>query len=345
MKLVAKNKNFFGLDLGLNSIRMVQLNHSQSKNLVHYSFTPVSPKLMLSESKTDRDKIISTLKDLYVKSGINTKNVAVGIHSNKVFNIVVDIDRLKPAELSKTIQYQADSFIPTSINDSIIDWSVLGDSPKDKNKVEVLLTSTTKNYANYLLDLVEMAGLNVIALEPVVMAFTRSLVNLSFTEPEMIFYMDLNSTDLVMLINNIPRIIRTIPVGSSSLVNSIAQNLNIEISQAEQYLFKFGADQDKLDGQIFQSITSTIDSLFSEVEKSINFFYSRYEGIKFSKIIVAGFACIIPQLPILIANRFNLNVELGNSWGNVNYDLNIRTELMSYSYIFSVASGLAQRQT
>ena len=345
MKFSVKNKNFFGLDLGLNSIRLVQLNHNQPKSLMHYSFIPVDPKLMVSESKTDRDKIISTIKEIYVKSGINTKNVAVGVHSNKIFNTVVDIDRLKPTELSKTIQYQADSFIPTSINDSIIDWSVLGDSPKDKNKVEVLLTSTTKNYANYLLDLVEMAGLNVIALEPDVMAFTRSLVNLSFAEPEMIFYMDLNSTDLVMLINNIPRIIRTIPTGSNSLVNSIAQNLNIEIPQAEQYLFKFGADQNKLDGQIFQSITATLDNLFVEVEKSINFFYSRYDGIKFSKIIVAGFACVIPQLPILIANRFNLNVELGNSWGNVDFDLNIRTELMSYSYIFSVASGLAQRQS
>jgi len=345
MNLLSGTKNFFGLDLGMNSIRLVQLDNNQPKHLLRYAYIPVDPKLIVSESKIDRDKIVSLIKDLYTKANVNTKNVAVGIHSNRVFNIVVDIDRLKPTELAKTIQYQADSFIPTPINESIIDWSILGDSPKDKTKLEVLLTSTTKSYANYLLDLVEMAGLNVIALEPDIMAFTRSLVNASFSGPQMIIYMDLNSTDLVMLINNIPRIVRTIPIGSGSIVNAVAQNLNIDVSQSEQYLFKFGVDKNKLEGQIAQAVSSTLDNLYSEVEKSINFFYSRYNDIKIEKIVVAGFIGIIPQLPVSIANRFNTSVEIGNSWSNISFDPSISTELMSLSYMFSIASGLAQRKS
>jgi len=70
-----------------------------------------------------------------------------------VFTTVVDIDRLVPAELAKTIQYQADALIPTPLAESKIDWALLGDSPKDRTKVEVLLTSSANDFIEKRLDL------------------------------------------------------------------------------------------------------------------------------------------------------------------------------------------------
>ncbi len=346
MKLFSNNNNFFGLDIGTNSIRIVQLSgsdKSKPKDLIRYAYSPIDSKLVFSESKVDRSRLVQNIKDLVTKANINTKNVAVGIDSSKVFTAVVDIDKLKDSELAKSINYQADVFIPTSIEDSIIDWAVLGESPKDKTKLDLLLSSTTKDFAISQLELIESAGLNVIAFEPDVMAISRSLVPPSDTESIVIIDIGARSTDLVILFDNLPHLARSIATGSDALSRAVAQNLNSELSQAEQFLYKFGLSKDKIEGQVYQAVIATVESLMVEVDKSIKFFYERYENKKVNKIIIAGAGAIIPEFPVFIANRFGISVEIGNAWTNVNYNPTIRAELMAISNQFSVAVGLAER--
>ncbi|MEN9757691.1 MAG: hypothetical protein RL755_1878, partial [Pseudomonadota bacterium] len=76
----------------------------------------------------------------------STRNVAVGVPSSRVFTTVADVDRLPPKELAQAIQLQADSLIPTPLNESKIDWAVIGDSPADRTKQEILLTSVANNF-------------------------------------------------------------------------------------------------------------------------------------------------------------------------------------------------------
>ncbi len=346
MKLFSNNNNFFGLDIGTNSIRVVQLNgidRSKPKDLLRYAYSPIDSKLVFSESKVDRAQLSQNLKDLVLKAGITTKNVAVGLSSGRVFTAVVDIDKLKESEMAKSISYQADVFIPTSIEDSIIDWAILGESPKDKTKADLLLSSTTKDFTISQLDLIESAGLNVIAFEPDVMAISRSLVPLSNMDTVVIVDIGARSTDLVVLFNNLPHLARSISIGGDTIVRAVAQNLNSEISQAEQFLYKFGISKDKIEGQIYQAAISTIESLMIEIEKSIKFFNERYVNQKITKIIVAGVGAIIPELPVFVANRFSISVEIGNAWTNVNFNPEIRAQLMAVSNQFSVAVGLAER--
>ncbi len=346
MSILSGNKNFFGLDIGTGSIRIVQLSgddRTRQKTLVRYAYAPVDSKIIFSEAKSDKDKLSQYIKSLVTQSNIDTKNVAVGISSSRVFTAVVDIDKLKDSELAKSITYQADAFIPTPINDSIIDWAVVGESPRDKTKYELLLSSTTKDYTTAQLDMIEMAGLNVIAFEPDIMAITRSLVNHATNDVSLIIDIGSRSTDVVVVVNDSPRLSRSIPIGNEAFVRAVAQNLNSEVAQAEQFLYKFGMSQDKLEGQIYQSVIMTIENLMNEIDKSIKFFNDRYVGVKISKVIVAGSVAIIPDFPLFVANRLAIPVEIADAWHNVLYDTTLRSELMSISNQFSVAVGLAER--
>ncbi len=339
------NKKFFGLDIGTNGIRLVQLENSPNgakKTLVKYAHVPVDSKIIFSEGKADRDLLSGTIKDLITKANMNTKNVAVGLSSNKVFTAIVDVDKLKPAELKKSIEFQADAFIPTPIEDSIIDWSILGVSPKDITKFELLISSTTKDYATAQLELIEAAGLNVVAFEPDVLAISRSLVNLGSQDVVMIIDIGNRYTDLVILIQNNLRLSRSIPIGADTFIKAVAQNLNSEIAQSEQFLYKFGMAKDKLEGQIYQSLIGSVENLMVELDKSIKFFNSRYQN-KISKIIVAGTGAILPEFPLYVANRFGVAVEIADAWLNVAYDPSLRPDLMAISNQFSVAVGLAER--
>jgi len=344
MNLLSGVSEFFGLDIGTTAIRLVELRgNGRVKALTKYAFMPIDSKIALSDSKADYQKLSQTIQELLTQARITTRNVAVGIPSNRVFTTVVDIDRIAPSEIASTIKYQADSLIPTPVIESKIDWALLGDSPVDKTKLEILLTSVTNKFLEDRLDMLESIGLNVIAFEPESMALSRSVIAADSLTPQMVIDVGYKSSDIVVAMNGAPRLARSIPTGMEAILKSATQNLSIDDKQAEQFVFKFGLSKDKLEGQIYHAIIGTVDILMSEIEKSIKFFQTRYSTSKIDRIIVTGGAASLPEFPLYVANKFGLNVEIGNAWRNVSFPASSQNELLAASNHFCVAAGLAER--
>lgn len=337
---------FFGLDIGTTAVRLVELRGGGPvKNLDRYAYVPVDSRLVLSDSKTDQQRLSQIIQNLVVQSGVSTKNVAVGIPSQRVFTAVVDFDRLPTAELAKAIRYQADSLIPTPLERSKMDWAVLGDSPKDKTKVEVLVSSVENSFIEQRLDMLESIGLEVIAFEPDNLALTRALVAPDVMQPQMVLDIGSKNTDIVVITNGAPRLTRSIPTGTEAIVRTAAQNLNIDDKQARQFVFKFGMARNKLEGRIYDAISGTVDILTGEIDKSIKFFQSRYVENRLGRIIVTGGASALPEFPLYLANKFAVEVEIGNAWRNVTFASDRQNELLAVSNHFGVAAGLAERLT
>lgn len=337
--------DFFGLDIGTGSLRVVQLtNNNGQRQLLRYAMAPIDGTLALSDSKADQIKVAEMIRQVLEHAQIHTKNVAVGIPSSRVFTVVVDIERLSPTELAKTIKYQADSLIPTPVGESKIDWAVIGDSPKDPNKVEILLSSVANDFVETRLDLLESIGLNVVAFEPDNLAMTRAMLDVNAVEPQMVIDIGSKSTDLVITMNGAPRLTRAIPTGSDAIIRSAVQNLNIDENQAQEFVFKFGLSQQKLEGQVHNAIIGTVDVLMSDIDKSIKFFQARYKDVSLNRIVMTGGASALPEFPLYIANKFGINVEIGNAWRNVQYGQDRQNELMAVSNHFGVAVGLAERR-
>ncbi len=345
MDILSGVSEFFGLDIGTSSIRVVQLRGAPPvKTLDRYGSAPVAGTLAVSDAKADQQKLAQAVVQLCKQAGITTKNVAVGVPSTRVFTTVVDIEKLSSAELAKTIRYQADSFIPTPLAESKIDWALLGDSPKDSTKAEVLLSSVSNAYIEERLDTLENAGFNVIAFEPDTFAVMRSIVAPDATQPQMVLDVGARSTDLIIVISGAPRLTRSIPIGSEAIIRSAIAGLGVDAAQATQFVYKFGVSKDKLEGRVYNAIINTVDNLVAEVEKSIKFFQSRYTNQKLERIIVTGGASTLPEFPLYIANKFGINVEIGNAWRNVSFPSSRQNELLSISNHFSVACGLAERK-
>lgn len=344
MSILSGVSSFFGLDIGTTAVRVVQLRGSgPTKALVKYGYVPIDSNIALSDAKADQQKVVQVVRQLLDQAKISTRDVAVGLPSNKVFTTVVDMDRLAPGELEKTLMYQADSLIPTPVAESKLDWALLGDSPKEAGKVEVLLSSVPNDFVENRLDMLESIGLNVIAFEPDSLALNRALTAADNQAPVMVIDIGNKTTDMVISMGGAPRLIRSLPTGTDAIVRSALQNLNIDEKQAQQFVFKFGLGKDKLEGQIYNAIIGTVDLLVNDIDKSIKFFQGRYPNIKLDRIIVTGGASVLPEFPLYLANKFGLNVEIGNAWRNIAFPADRQNELLGVSNHFGVAAGLAER--
>jgi type IV pilus assembly protein PilM len=337
--------NFFALDIGTNAIRVVQLSKSGtgSWSLEHYGYTPLPANISNADSADAKHRLGETIMTAIGQSGIRTKDVVVGLPSQKTFTTVIDVPSMGEAELKSTIKYQIDQYIPMAIDDAKVDWQLLGQSLRDPKQLEVLLTSTAISYAEDRLELVEGLGLNVIAAEPDPIAMVRSVLPEGVTDARLIIDVGEQSTDIVMTYGDAPRLVRTVPIGLTTLIKSAVQNLNVQDEQARQFILKFGLAPDRLEGQVLRALESTLENFISELSKSIKFFQTRYPSISVGGIIASGFGSSIPRFNDYVAAKTSLQVMLGNPWQRVKVSQADQQKLTPISYEFATAIGLAQR--
>ncbi len=336
--------DFFGLDIGMNAIRAVQLSQSGPGKwtLRHYGYAPVDIKTSLGDSAEGRQRLGEIIMTVVGQSGIKTKNVAIGLSSNKTFTTVIDMPATTEAELKGTIKYQLEEYIPMALDDAKVDWALLGPSLHDPSQQEVLLASTAVSYTEERLELVEGLGFDVVAAEPDPIAMIRALATPGYKDAQVIIQIDEQSTNVAIVFNDAPRLVRTIPTGLETLVRAAVQNLNIQDDQARQFILKFGLAPDKLEGQVVSALTGTLDSFVSELSKSIKFFQTRYPSLAVGNLLLAGYASTIPQLDQYVANKLGIQASIGNPWQSVSTPTRDQ-QLAAVAAEFAVAIGLAQR--
>jgi type IV pilus assembly protein PilM len=342
MGLFVKDTEFFGLDIGSTAIRLVQLRRgSVHPALVAYGAIPVPNNLTSSDSKMDQDKISELIKQLVRENRVTLKNVVLGLPANKVFATVITTPKIDNSQMAKAIRYQAEQYIPMALDQVKLDWAVI-DQSKDGKQLEVLLVAAPLSAVDRYVQILEKAGLEALALEANATAVARSLVPKNNLAVAMVDFGALDS-DISIVWNNAPRLIRSVAVGGLTFVRSVAQNLGLDEVQATQFTYKFGLTQSKLEGQVFKAIKPTLDNLVSEVEKSAKYFNGRYPDVKLEKLVVTGSASSLPELGPFLANSTGLPVEFGNAWTNISYPSGLQEKLMSLSSEYAAAVGLAGR--
>jgi type IV pilus assembly protein PilM len=343
MGIISGVSDVVGLHLASSYLNLVQLSQGSLHNLVRFGSVPLDKKVAISDAELDQRKTAEAIKSLIHKTKPTTNNVSVSLPSSKTFSTIIDVDTLPEKDLRKSLMIQIESYIPTAADESEVDFAVLGVSPLDPAKSEVLITSVSKPYVESRLEMIESAGLNVVAMEPEVFTLCRSLLPNNPLGSHMLIDMRDFTTDIAITKEGKPRLVRSVSVGLDSLVKSISTNLNLDEQQSSQFLFKFGMSSTKLEGQIAGAVASSLDILVSEIQKSIKYYSNRYSIQKLDRIIVTGYVSAIPELPNYIANKSSTSVEIGNAWRNVSIPPNKKDELLSVSNHFAVAVGLAGR--
>lgn len=344
MKLLSSGGDFFGLDIGTTSVRVVQLSRSgKDWSLQHYGIAPVDIKVASSDAPDDQRQLGEVIMTAIGQSGIRARDVVLGIPSSKMFATVVDMPEMSQAELAATIKYQAEQYIPMSLDEAKVDWALLGKSPNDATKNEVLLASVANSFSESRLDLIEGLGFNVIAIEPDSLAIARALLPSGDSGAHLIVEVGDFTTDIVMTYGDAPRLIRSVPTGMQSLVKVVAQNLNVEPQQATQFIIKFGLQPDKLEGQVLRALELTIDQFVAEVTKSVKFFQTRYQSITLGSMILSNYGVAIPGFAAYLSEKVGLKSEQGNPWQRIRVSTADQAKLQPLSAQFAVAIGLAQR--
>lgn len=343
MGILGGDTNYFGLDIGSSAVRLVQLKKWSGIQppLVTYGDAPLPEGLAASDSPVDQDKIAQIIAQLVQDTKVNTKQVVTGLASSQAFATVISTPKLSPQELSKAMKLQAEQYIPMAVDQAKVDWQIIGPGKTDQ-EMQVLLVAAPNTVVNKYLNIIQKAGLELLALELNAVASARSLMpNLDIAV--LIVDIGSSSTDITIVHQQAPKLIRSVNVGGLTLQRAVEQALGLDTDQASQFLHNFGLTKTKLEGQVLKAVKPALDSLTDEIDRSVKFFAGQNEGIKLEKVVLTGGTARLPELQAYLANATQLPVELGNPWAGVSYPASLQDKLMGIALDYTVALGLAER--
>lgn len=342
MSLFGGNKEHFGLDIGTNAIRLVQLSGGPERyTLEAFGVAEIPPGLSQSDSKLDQQKIAKIIDDLLKSSQVDTRAVVSAIPGTSVFNAVVKIPPMSQAELEKAITYQAEQNIPLKLNEVKYDWQVIKQDETTK-ELTVMIIAAAKSKVQSLMSLFESAGLDVQALETATVAMARSLTSPS--EP-IVMILDIGSTttEIAIVENGVLSQTRSFPLAGFAMTRAVSKNLGLELTQAEQFKTKFGLAQDKLEGQVMKAIEPTLRSILEEAVRSMKF-YQEQSGKTVSRIILSGGSSRLPLIDQYIKAVMGTEVVFGNPWSKLSFKPEFSDKLNEIGAEFATAVGLAMRE-
>ena len=104
MNLLHGVGDFFSLDIGTNSMRIVQLfgDEKHGWTLSKFAYVPITAQTSDTSTDIGRKRFGEAIMGAVNQSGIKTKNVAVGLPASKTFTSVVETDTLPDKELMKS---------------------------------------------------------------------------------------------------------------------------------------------------------------------------------------------------------------------------------------------------
>lgn len=341
------NKNFFGLDIGDSSIKLVYLQKdNQSSKLLAYGLAPTPGNGMSSEADFDKESIVEIIKRLVRETKVNTNLVVTSLPESQIFTRIIEMPPMSEKELSSAIKFESEQYIPRPLSEVSLRWQILtkGDIEKGQ-KMEVLLVAAPLTLIEKYTEILAKSDLKPIAMETDLLAQARSIVgNNPYSPTTMVISIGSTNTDLSIIRGGMVSFTRAIASGGINLTRAIASDLSLEFEQAEQYKKTYGLLEDQLEGKVLSAIKPSFELIINEIKKAIALYQTKNPNDQVKRIVLSGGTAKLPGLLIFIANSLGIEVQVGDPWFNIKKDPSIEGQLTEDAPIYSVAVGLALKE-
>lgn len=334
-----------GLDIGTHTIKAVVLSHREKNpKLISLGSVPSPQPGLLSDSDVDLEHTATTIKELLNSVKAPADSVVISLPEAKVFTRVVsDLPFLTDEELSSSIKYSAEEFVPIPVDQVNLFWQILERS-KEEGKTVVFVVASPKTVINKYIKVLEMAGFKPMALETDLIAAARSLTENNPNTPlSLLIDFGSSSTDFAVVNKGLVILTRSIATGGAALTRAIAQYLNFEVLQAEEYKKVYGLLENQLEGKIHLAIKPLVDIIISEARRTLQAYQSKNPQSIIKRIILSGEGAKMPGLVVYIASEIGLETQEADPWYQIQKDEEIIKKLSADAPSYSVAVGLALR--
>lgn len=331
-----------GIDIGSASIKVVELAPT-GKNKWKLMAAAAMPSIAggIMGNQNNIPMISQALVKLIKESGAKSRRVVAALPEEQVSSHVVEMPVMSEDEARQALQWQVEQYIPIPADKASWSYQIIRKDAAN-GSMEVMLVAAAKNLVNTYMQVLEKAGLEVIALETELMATARAIIPAEVTL-SLIVDVGSKSTDLGIVSNGQMMFSRTIPTAGDAFTRSIETAVGLTTAQAEQYKNTYGFDQSKLEGKIFTAMKPVLAVIAGEIKKTTEFYISKHPGETLKAVFLSGGISTLPEISAVLSGMVGTEVAIANPFFKIALDNQQAKALAGDGPFYSVAVGLAER--
>jgi type IV pilus assembly protein PilM len=355
---VSKKNQLVGIDIGSHSIKVAELEDSkQGMALKNFGMIEIPSEAIVEGSIKEMEVVSSALKNLLKNLRIKNKNLATSISGYSVIVKKITIPQKGEEDLEKSIQNEAEQYIPFDINDVNLDFQILTSEIKEEAEEEekeskeelmdVLLVAAKKDIVEEYISLFHLSELTPIVLDIDAFALQNAfeISNAEQTGCHALVHIGAQQLTINVVREGVSIFTRDSSYGGTQITSEIQNKFETSYQEAEK--IKLGATPIELDQKtILEDIfSSTVTRWAQEIKRALDFVATTFVDIKVDDILLSGGSSLIPGFSKYLGMETGLQVDALNPFAN----LEIKEKLFDAAYlnycapIAVISIGLALR--
>ncbi|MCX6816495.1 MAG: type IV pilus assembly protein PilM [Candidatus Beckwithbacteria bacterium] len=325
-------KNWFGLDIGSNQVKVLQAEKvSQGFRVARMAAVPLKADGLTEAIKT-------AIKEAKIKA---SSEVNVALAESEVFTRIIEAPKLSEMELASSIRYEAEQYIPIALSEVELFHQILPiDEIKSDKSMKVLLIAVPKTRIQQLMQIFDQADLIPGGLETELFSLKRILGDEK--KVQILTSFGYKTTDLMVLNHNIPSFTYSANVGGMALTKSLVNELSLSFEQAEEYKKTYGLREDLLEGKVAKILQPFIEEIIEQIKKAMIYLQQQGYNKPPNELILAGGGAMLAGLSGFLAAKLNIEVVIADPFKNFLHDEDFKKKFpYENSSQWATVTGLA----
>ncbi len=338
-----------GVDISSTSIKLLELARSGNRYRVEsYAVEPLPPNSVIEKTITDPQLVGEAIGRAVKKSGTRTRFAACAVAGSAVITKIISMPaNLSDEEMEGQIQIEADQYIPYALDEISLDFHVLGPSPTEPDKVDVLLAASRSDNVDVRIAALEVGGLQAKVVDVEVFALENAMAllngqNTAMAQARLVAVMDVGATTSTLSVLENSKIIYTREqiFGGRQLTDEIQRRYGLSYEEAG-LAKRQGGLPDNYEPEVLRPF---MESMAQEIHRALQFFYSANQSGTVEHVVIAGGCASIAGIDVLVQNRIETTTSIANPFSQMTAAPRVRSQaLMNDAPALVIAAGLALR--
>ncbi len=169
---------FFGLDIGNHSIKVVQIKRKNDTEaeLKRIGQSPITQNVADTQGEAKIQLLVDKIKEARDSAEISAKKVVTALPEASIFSRIITVPSIEGKKLEDSIFYEAKQYLPIPLSEAQIDYIPAGKKMVEGREfMQIFLVAAPKTIVEKYLGIMAKAGLELIAIETESIATTRSV--------------------------------------------------------------------------------------------------------------------------------------------------------------------------
>jgi type IV pilus assembly protein PilM len=172
-----KAKSIVGLDIEAGSVAATEVRANGSVEVVGHGVMPLPPGVFREGEVADADTLGAVIKELFSDQKLS-RSVRLGIANQRVAVRTMRLPAIDDkGELETAIRFQAQDHIPMPLDQSVLDWQVVGHSQSEngERRIDVVAVAARRDMLEQVMRALNVAGLRPVGIDHAAFGMIRAL--------------------------------------------------------------------------------------------------------------------------------------------------------------------------